>query len=283
MVPLGADGRLTLTNTSSGTAHLIVDVSAYFHEGKPSSPGTFSSVAPTRLLDTRLSSGPVAGGKSVSFMVGGKLGIPTNASAVVLNLTATQTASFGFLTAYAAGSLMPRASNVNYSAGQTVPNLVVVPVGTDGKVTVSNTSSGAAQVIADVAGYFLPGKPVQAGALRALYPTRFLDTRVSSGPVAAGGWSRYEAHALYTRAQSGDIPTKGAIMAFPGSIRDLTLLFMALAVDPFVGSAVLGGSGLPVRLADAPSPVVGERQPYPGMVLTARGYPYEPTSQHLAK
>ncbi|WP_364746877.1 sialate O-acetylesterase [Arthrobacter sp. LAR12-1-1.1] len=186
MVPLGADGRLTLTNTSSGTAHLIVDVSAYFHEGKPSSPGTFSSVAPTRLLDTRLSSGPVAGGKSVSFMVGGKLGIPTNASAVVLNLTATQTASFGFLTAYAAGSLMPRASNVNYSAGQTVPNLVVVPVGTDGKVTVSNTSSGAAQVIADVAGYFLPGKPVQAGALRALSPTRFLDTRVSSGPVAAG-------------------------------------------------------------------------------------------------
>ncbi len=182
MVPLGADGRLTLTNTSSGTAHLIVDVSAYFHEGKPSSPGTFSSVQPTRLLDTRLSSGAVSAGESVTFKVGGKLGIPTNASAVVLNLTATQTTSFGFLTAYAAGSSKPKASNVNYSAGQTVPNLVVVPVGTDGKVTVSNTSSGAAQVIADVAGYFLPDKPVQAGALRALYPTRFLDTRVSSGP-----------------------------------------------------------------------------------------------------
>ena len=186
MVPLGADGRLTLTNTSSGSAHLIVEVSAYFHEGKPSSPGTFNSVAPTRLLDTRLSSGPVSGGSSVTFKAGGKLGIPTNASAVVLNLTATETKSFGFLTAYAAGSSKPKASSLNYTAGQTVPNLVVVPIGADGKVTVANTSSGKAAVIADVAGYFLPGKPTQAGALRALSPTRFLDTRESSGPVTAG-------------------------------------------------------------------------------------------------
>jgi hypothetical protein len=186
MVPLGTDGRLTLTNTSSGSAHLVVEVSAYYHEGMPSAPGTFSSVAPTRLLDTRLSSGPVSGGSSVTFKAGGKLGIPTNASAVVLNLTATETKSFGFLTAYAAGSSKPTASSLNYMAGQTVPNLVVVPVGTDGKVTVANTSSGTAAIIADVAGYFLPGKPTQAGALRALSPTRFLDTRASSGPVAAG-------------------------------------------------------------------------------------------------
>ena len=187
MVPLGTDGRLTLTNTSSGSAHLMVEVSAYYHEGKPTAPGTFSTVAPTRVLDTRLSSGPVSGGKSVSFQVGGRLGIPTNASAVVLNLTATETKSFGFLTAYAAGSSKPKASSLNYTAGQTVPNLVVVPVGTDGKVTVANTSPGTAAVVADVAGYFLPGKPAQTGALRSLSPTRFLDTRESSGPVAAGG------------------------------------------------------------------------------------------------
>jgi hypothetical protein len=186
IVPLGADGRLTLTNTASGTAHLIADVSAYFQGGIPSSPGTFSSLAPTRVLDTRLSSGPVSPGKSVSFKVGGKLGIPTTASAVVLNLTATQTKGFGLLTAYAAGSPMPSTSNLNYAAGQTVSNVVVVPVGTAGNVTVANTSSGTTQITADVTGYFLPGKPVQAGALRALGPTRFLDTRTSSGPVAAG-------------------------------------------------------------------------------------------------
>ncbi|PVZ60206.1 hypothetical protein C9424_02785 [Arthrobacter sp. H-02-3] len=186
-VPVGTDGRLTLTNSSSGSVHLIVSVSAYFHAGTPSSPGTFSAVAPARLLDTRKSSGAVSGGSSVSFMAGGKSGIPTNASAVVLNLTATETKSYGFLTAYAAGSSKPSPSTLNYSAGQTVSNLVVVPLGTDGKVTVSNTSSGSAQVIADVEGYYLSGKPVQAGAFAALAPTRFLDTRLSSGAVPAGG------------------------------------------------------------------------------------------------
>ena len=186
-VPVGTDGRVTLTNTSSGSVHLTAEVSAYFYAGKPSSPGTFGSVAPTRLLDTRTSSGPVSGGKSVSFKVGGRVGIPTNAAAVVLNLTATETKSYGFLTAYAAGSPKPNSSNLSYNSGTTVPNLVVVPVGTDGKVTVSNTSPGTAQIIADVEGYFLPGSPSQTGALRAMSPTRFLDTRTSSGPVAAGG------------------------------------------------------------------------------------------------
>ena len=187
MVPLGTDGRLTLTNTSSGTVHLIADVSAYFHDGTPTAPGVFSAVKPTRLLDTGSSSGAVAGGRTVSFKAGGTTGIPANASAVVLRITAFGTKSLGYLTAYATGSPMPSTSNLNYSAGQTVSNGVVVPVGTDGKVTVANTSSGSAQIIADVTGYFLPGKPTQVGALRAWSPTRFLDTRVTSGPVAAGG------------------------------------------------------------------------------------------------
>lgn len=186
-VPLGTDGRLTLTNTSSGSVHLIADVSAYFHAGTPSAPGVFSAVRPTRLLDTGSSSGAVAGGRAVSFAAGGTAGIPANASAVVLKITASGTKSLGYLTAYATGSPRPSTSNLNYSAGQTVSNVVVVPVGTDGKVTVANTSSGSAQIVADVTGYFLPGKPTQVGALRALSPTRFLDTRVTSGPVAAGG------------------------------------------------------------------------------------------------
>jgi hypothetical protein len=187
IVPLGADGRLTLTNTSSGTTHLIAVVSAYFHEGKPTLPGTFSSVAPARVLDSRVSSGSVSPGKSVSFKVGGKFGIPVDASAVVLNLTATQTKGFGLLTAYPAGSPRPDTPNLNYALGQTMSNVVVVPLGTDGKVTVSNTSSGTTQITADATGYFLPSKPTQVGALRALSPTRFLDTRTSPGPVAAGG------------------------------------------------------------------------------------------------
>ncbi|MDQ0823210.1 hypothetical protein QFZ69_004089 [Arthrobacter sp. V1I7] len=186
VVPVGNDGRVTLSNTSSGSVQIIADVSAYFRAGAPS-PGAFRPLDPIRFLDTRLSPGRVPGGGSVSFKVGGTSGIPADASAVVMNLTATEPRSSGFLTAHAAGAHKPNASNVNFAPGQTVPNLVVVPVGRDGKVTVSNTSAGSTQVVADVSGYFLPGDPDRAGAFAAVTPTRFLDTRSSSGRVAAGG------------------------------------------------------------------------------------------------
>jgi protoheme IX farnesyltransferase len=58
--------------------------------------------------------------------------------------------------------------------------------------------------------------------------------------VLAGAWFLYESHALYNRAQGGDLSDKGAMKVFHGSISYLTLLFIALAVDPFVGSPIMG-------------------------------------------
>jgi hypothetical protein len=47
----------------------------------------------------------------------------------------------------------PLASNLNYAAGQTAPNLVVVKVGPGGKVSLYNYS-GSAHLVVDVAGWF---------------------------------------------------------------------------------------------------------------------------------
>jgi protoheme IX farnesyltransferase len=58
--------------------------------------------------------------------------------------------------------------------------------------------------------------------------------------VLAGAWFLYESHALYNRAQGGDLSDKGAMKVFHGSISYLTLLFIALAVDPFVGLPIMG-------------------------------------------
>ena len=52
--------------------------------------------------------GPFPAGGRCPSRSAARSGIPRNASAVVLNLTATETKSFGFLTAYAAGSSKPR-------------------------------------------------------------------------------------------------------------------------------------------------------------------------------
>jgi hypothetical protein len=181
-VPVGADGKVTLFNRSSGATHLVADISAYYLPGTPTAAGAFASLAPTRFLDTR--SGQAVGpDSSTSLQVAGVKGVPASVSAVVLNLTVAEAQSFGFISAYPSATVQPNASTVNFIAGQIVPNAATVPVGADGKVTFFNRSSGATHLVVDVSGYYLPGTPTAAGTFQALTPKRFLDTRDA---VAAG-------------------------------------------------------------------------------------------------
>ena len=47
----------------------------------------------------------------------------------------------------------PNASNINFTAGQVITNMVVVKVGTNGQITISNPF-GSTPVIVDVVGWF---------------------------------------------------------------------------------------------------------------------------------
>jgi hypothetical protein len=149
--------------------------------------GGVTPMTPTRILDTRTSSGPVPGGGSVSFQVPGTNGFPYGTQAVVLNITATDSTAAGFLTAYHSGVSAPHTSNVNYGPGQTVANLAIVEVGADGQITIANTSTGSVQVIVDASAYFsIAGVSDAPGSYNPVVPKRLLDTRTSSGPVAGG-------------------------------------------------------------------------------------------------
>ncbi|MER5637601.1 PKD domain-containing protein [Kitasatospora sp. NPDC002227] len=166
-VPTGEGGQVTLYNFS-GTTDVVVDVMGFYQSGGGS---RFDAVAPSRLLDTRKSAavGPDA---STSIQVRGAAGVPADATAVVLNLTSTASDVGGYLTAYASGTARPGTSNLNFAAGQTVANQVVVPIGADGKVSVYN-KFGHTHVVADVFGYYGP-----SGALfTPVVPTRLVDTR----------------------------------------------------------------------------------------------------------
>jgi hypothetical protein len=156
VVPVGAGGKISLYNHSGGTVQFIADVSGYFLGGDPVDAGGFGALAPARLLDTRRSGGPVAAGATAAVSVWGRAGIPlADVRAVVLNVTVTQPTRAGVVTVYAGGTPRPAVSNLNFGAGQTVPNLVVAPVGADGKVLLYNGSIGSVQLIADVSGYVL--------------------------------------------------------------------------------------------------------------------------------
>lgn len=125
--------------------------------------GSFVPVSPARILDTRPAPqnvggfvGPLVAGQTHTFQVTGVAGVPVNATAVVMNMTVDQTTGSSFLTVFPAGAAQPTASNLNWTPNVTIPNLVTVKIGAAGKVSVYN-NAGNAQVIADVAGYYIPG------------------------------------------------------------------------------------------------------------------------------
>ncbi|MBC9728021.1 N-acetylmuramoyl-L-alanine amidase [Streptomyces sp. TRM68367] len=67
-------------------------------------------------------------------------------------MTATGGTSSSYVTVYPDGATRPTASNLNFSAGETIPNLVVVPV-VNGKVDFYN-NAGSVNLIADITGYY---------------------------------------------------------------------------------------------------------------------------------
>jgi len=79
--------------------------------------------------------------------------VPPTATAVTYNLTVTDTTAASYLTMWPHGAARPVASNLNWVAGQTVPNLSVVGLGQGGQIAACN-HSGSVDLVIDVVGYF---------------------------------------------------------------------------------------------------------------------------------
>jgi hypothetical protein len=159
-VKVGTDGKINLVNFSAGTVDLIADVAGYYLAGTATVPGAFVSLAPSRVLDTRDGTGTAQlaaeASEDLSVQVAARGGVPSKgAAAVVMNVTVTQPSSGGFITVYPTAYLEPTASNLNFSAGQNIPNLATVKVGGNGRVSLINYSPGTVHLIADLAGYFI--------------------------------------------------------------------------------------------------------------------------------
>uniref|UniRef100_A0AAU2JQD7 PKD domain-containing protein n=1 Tax=Streptomyces sp. NBC_00049 TaxID=2903617 RepID=A0AAU2JQD7_9ACTN len=142
----------------------------------------FTPLAPTRLLDTRegigAAKGKVKGFGTARVKIAGNGKIPAGATAVVLNVTVTNPAKAGHITVFGEGGDRPTTSNVNFEAGQTVPNLVIVPVGKNGYVDLYNHGESAVDLIADVTGYFTR---TQSSGYTPLNPARLVDSREGTG------------------------------------------------------------------------------------------------------
>ena len=88
-------------------------------------------------------------------------GVPSNALGLIVNITAHQTVSGGYVIVYPAGTSRPATSNINWSTtGTAIANGATVGVGNGGAISIFAdaavpASSPATHVIIDVAGYIL--------------------------------------------------------------------------------------------------------------------------------
>jgi hypothetical protein len=171
---------------SGGSVQLVADVAGYYGDGTGPPGSTFVPVSPVRLLDTRATGDAPGPGQSVSLQIAGSSvsGVPATATAVVLNVTAVKPTGGGYLTAYPEGTARPVVSNLNFSAGEVVANLVTVELGPDGGVSFYN-SGGVTQVVVDLAGYFTAAGDTSGSRFVPLVDYRVLDTRHDIGGYSA--------------------------------------------------------------------------------------------------
>ena len=159
---------------SQEATDLVVDLAGWWL------PSGAAELVPAqrRVWDTRVQSGGATGSvltldlASLSTALG-------DVSGVAVNLTATDAAGPGFLTAYDCEGGRPLASNVNYSPGITTANLATVALRSTARrlcVFVSNRTN----VVVDLTGWWVAGSGARALVTMAV-PDRRLDTRVAGG------------------------------------------------------------------------------------------------------
>ena len=125
-----------------------------------SPPLDLFTVPPCRLLDTRDAAGTFGGPALPAitdrvFPLFDRCGIPSTARALSVNLTVTQPTTAGNLRLYPAGTSLPNASSINYTAGQTRANNAVVSLNGLGELAIfCAQAQGTTHFILDVNGYF---------------------------------------------------------------------------------------------------------------------------------
>ncbi|MGN6153028.1 MAG: hypothetical protein ACTHOH_13630 [Lysobacteraceae bacterium] len=136
--------------------------------GAPGADLVYTPLAPCRIVDTRLAGGPIATSGSRSFLGysasgfalqggdAGDCGIPQNASALQVKLTASRPVSDGYFTAYPSGIARPLTSSLNYFAAKDTSNSETISLCRPGCATQFSIFTFAqSDAVIDVVGYYM--------------------------------------------------------------------------------------------------------------------------------
>ena len=225
--PAGGSGYVTLQATDGYGSSLADGNAGYIY----ASLSAYHPLMPFRILDTRSSSciqcgtGALLESGTMTLQVtgyssGGET-VPSDATAVALNVTAVSGSAASFLGVYPAGTGRPDSSNLNFLAQTNTANLVVVALGPTGAVNLYN-SLGAVDVVADVEGYFTAPSSTQ-GQFHPIAPLRVCDSRLGqpanpcndqgAEDLALGPGQVAKVDVAAVTSAQGDIPSDGSAEA----------------------------------------------------------------------
>ena len=191
-VRLGSNGAIDVE--SYDECAILVDVAGYYEPVADAvAGGRYVSLdSPVRVTDTRhTGTGVVAAGGRVVVDVSSH--VPSDATSVVINLTTTSTAGWGYFTCFPLGeTAVPDASNLNVDgADQTRAAAAVVRLGSDGALRGFQVwSYGGGHVIVDLLGYYTGDDSAVSvdGLFVPANPVRIVDTRK---PTPARLWRNW--------------------------------------------------------------------------------------------
>jgi hypothetical protein len=206
---------ITLVATTGGVIGLV--------QATGGSSSAFVPVSPVRILDTRDPNNVGLNGPFVSqvpqdLIVVGSIAtatgiqsiVPAGATGVSLNVTVYNPRADGYISIRPAdASGAPTTSNLNFTAGQTVPNAVTVNLPTSGadagKIEIYFDALGAtgptAEIFIDVLGYYETSGASTPTTTPPTTPTTVGST-IPTDPVATENWNLLSNETYYTGGQN---------------------------------------------------------------------------------
>lgn len=187
-------------------------------------PRVFIGVQPCRLVDTRSGAFPAGFGppnlspgveRVFDLLNGPCPGMPNIVAAYSLNITVVGPAGPGHLVIWPTGSAEPTVSSINYTAGQTIANAVIVPAGNSVPIGAISVKAGvsATHLLIDINGYFSSQSvsnftfDVSNNSSSFVTANFFNGSSFCSGACALSATSSTNAAG---RAISGNVPTGGS-------------------------------------------------------------------------
>ena len=183
-----APGVLGAANHSPDGLFHPLPAAQRFLDTRPGTGGTDTGGAPVGIGGW---TGRLGVGQTIQVQIAGRLGVPAAniVKAVAMNVTVVDPLGSGYITIWP--DLKPKldSSNLNYAKDITIPNFVIVPVGTNGRVSAFNgANDGVARghLIFDVVGYYTTAAGPAVGGSFYDFSERFFDSRSPASFVQRG-------------------------------------------------------------------------------------------------